>query len=61
MIWGAFDLPESESGFEIIILIHALFERIGNRISNRVDHTQFFILSELIIQDGGDGVLRRFI
>ena len=27
-----------------------LFERIGNRISNRVDHTQFMILSESIIQ-----------
>ena len=59
--WGAFDLPESESGFEIMILIHLLFERIGNRISNQVDHTQFMILSESIIQDSGDGVLHRFI
>ena len=31
------------------------------RISNPVDHTQFMILSESIIQDGGDGVLHRFI
>ena len=38
-----------------------LFERIGNRISNQVDHTQFMILSEWTIQDGGDGVLHRFI
>ena len=38
-----------------------LFEQIGNRISNRVDHTQFIILSESIIQDGRDGVLHRFI
>ena len=30
-------------------------------ISNRVDHTLFMILSESIIQDGGDGVLHRFI
>ena len=30
-------------------------------ISNRVDHTQFMILSESIIQDGGVGVLHRFI
>ena len=30
-------------------------------ISNRVDNTQFMILSESIIQDGGDGVLHRFI
>ena len=22
LTWGAFDLPESESGFEIMILIH---------------------------------------
>ena len=29
-------------------------------ISNRVDHTEFMILSESIIQDGGDGVLHRF-
>ena len=58
--WGALDLPESESGFEIMILIHH-FERIGNRISNRVDHTQFMILSESMIQDSGDGVLHRFI
>ena len=53
---GAPDFPELESGFEIMILITVLFERIGNRISNRVDHTQFMILSESIIQDGGDGV-----
>ena len=26
-----------------------------------VDHTQFMILSESIIQNGGDGVLHRFI
>ena len=44
-----------------MILIHHLFERIGNRISNRVDNTQFMILSESIIQDSGDGVLHRFI
>ena len=42
--WGAFDLPKSESGFEIMILIHRFIERIGNRISNRVDHTQFMIV-----------------
>ena len=30
-------------------------------ISNQVDHTQFMILSESIIQDGGEGVLHRFI
>ena len=30
-------------------------------ISNRVDHTQFMILSESIIQDGGDGVLHRVL
>ena len=44
-----------------MILIHRLFQRIRNRISNRVDHTQFMILSESIIQDGGDGVLHHFI
>ena len=44
-----------------MILIHRLFERIGNRISNQVDHTQLMIVSEPIIQDGGDGVLHRFI
>ena len=44
-----------------MILIHRFIERIGNRISNQVDHTQFMILSESIIQDGGDGVLHRFI
>ena len=38
-----------------------LFEQIGNRISNWVDHTQFMILSESIIQDGGDGILHSFI
>ena len=38
-----------------------LFERIGNRISNWVDHTQFMVLSESIIQDGRDGVLHCFI
>ena len=38
-----------------------LFEGIGNRISNQVDHTQFMILSEWTIQNGGDGVLHRFI
>ena len=32
-----------------------------NRISNWVDHTQFIILSESIIQDGGDVELHRFI
>ena len=53
-IWGAFALPESESWFWFTVL----FEQIGNRISNRVDHTQFMILSESIIQDG---VLHRFI
>ena len=56
--WGAFDLPESESGFEIMILSHRLIERIGNRISNLVDHTRFMILSESIIRDG---VLHHFI
>ena len=30
-------------------------------ISNRVDHTQFMILTESIIKNGGDGVLHRFI
>ena len=30
-------------------------------ISNQVGHTLFMILSESIIQDGGDGVLHRFI
>ena len=29
---------------------------MGNRISNQVDHTQFMILSDSIIQDGGDGM-----
>ena len=38
-----------------------LFELIGNMTSNRVDHTQFIILSESIIQDCRDGVLHRFI
>ena len=38
-----------------------LFERIGNRISNLVDHTQFMILSESNIQDGGDDIFHRFI
>ena len=38
-----------------------LTERIGNKISNRFDHSQFMILSESIIQDGGDGALHRFI
>ena len=61
LICGAFDLPESESGFEIMILIHRFIERIGNRILNRVDHTQFMISSESIIQDGKDGVLHCFI
>ena len=59
IIWGAFDLPESESGFEIWFIV--LFERIVNMISNRLDHTQFMILSESSIQDGGAGVLHRFI
>ena len=44
-----------------MILIHRLFEQIGNRISNRVDHTQCMIISESIIQDDGDGVLHRFV
>ena len=53
---GAFDLPGSKSGFEIMVLIHRFIW-----ISNRVDHTQFMILSESITQDGGVGVLHRFI
>ena len=64
MIWnhvsdsGISNTPQdSKSGFCFTFL----FERIGNRISNRVDHTQLMILSESIIQDGGDGVLHRFI
>ena len=38
-----------------------LFEQIRNRISNQVDRTQFMILSESIIQGGGDGVVHCFI
>ena len=38
-----------------------VFERLGNRISNWVDHIQFMILSDSIIQDGRDGVLHPFI
>ena len=67
--------PDSDSGKSGVRLIYlnrnqdskswfwfaVLFERIGIRISNRVDHTQFMILSESIIQDGGEGVLHRFI
>ena len=40
---------DSKSGFRFA----GLSERIGNMISNQVDHTQFMILSESIIQDGG--------
>ena len=44
---------DSKSGFWLTVL----FERIGNRISNWVDHTQFMIVSESIIQHGRDGML----
>ena len=46
---------------EVSHVCTVLFERIRNRISNRVNHTQFMILSESIIQEAGDGVSHRFI
>ena len=46
---------------EVSHVCTVLFERIGNRISNWVNHTQFMILSESIIQEGRDGLSQRFI
>ena len=43
------------------IWLTVLFQQTGNRISKRVDHTQFMILIESIIQDGRNGLLHRFI
>ena len=59
-IWGAFDLPESESGIEIMILSHR-FNLSESETGFRIRWVilRFMILSESVVKDGGDGVLHR--
>ena len=60
LFWGAFDLPESESGFQTIILIHRFI--LANWKQALESGGSYSVCDfKWINQDGGDGVLHHFI